>query len=35
MGDKDGATRVWKEGQRASPDNDTLKETLKRLGASL
>lgn len=35
MGDKDGATRVWKEGQRASPDNDTLRETLKRLGASL
>lgn len=35
MGDRDGATRVWKEGQRASPDNDTLKETLKRLGASL
>jgi len=35
MGDRDGAARVWKEGQRASPDNDTLKETLKRLGASL
>lgn len=35
MGDKEGASRVWKEGQRVSPDNDTLKETLKRLGVSL
>lgn len=35
MGDKEGAARVWREGQRSSPDNDTLKETLKRLGASL
>ncbi|OYD51037.1 tetratricopeptide repeat protein [Acidovorax kalamii] len=35
LGDKEGATRVWKEGQRISPDNDTLKETLKRLGAGL
>ena len=34
MGDKEGASRVWKEGQRTSPDNDTLKETLKRLGAT-
>jgi tetratricopeptide (TPR) repeat protein len=35
MGDRDGATRVWKEGQRTAPDNHTLKETLKRLGATL
>ncbi|WP_298211641.1 tetratricopeptide repeat protein [Acidovorax sp.] len=35
LGDKEGASRIWREGQRASPDNDTLKETLKRLGASL
>ena len=35
LGDKEGATRVWREGQRISPDNDTLKETLKRLGAGL
>lgn len=35
MGDKEGASRVWKEGQRSSPDNDTLKDTLKRLGATL
>ncbi|RQO83735.1 tetratricopeptide repeat protein [Acidovorax sp. FJL06] len=35
MGDKEGASRVWREGQRVSPDNDTLKETLKRLGTAL
>jgi tetratricopeptide (TPR) repeat protein len=35
IGDQDGARKVWQEGQRASPDNDTLKETLKRLGVSL
>jgi len=35
MGDKESASRVWREGQRSSPDNDTLKETLKRLGATL
>lgn len=35
LGDKEAAVRVWKEGQRTSPDNDTLKETLKRLGVSL
>ncbi len=32
MGDKDGASRTWKEAQRTHPDSDTLKETLKRLG---
>jgi tetratricopeptide (TPR) repeat protein len=35
LGDKEAAVRIWKEGQRTSPDNETLKETLKRLGASL
>lgn len=35
LGDKEAAMRIWKEGQRTSPDNETLKETLKRLGASL
>ena len=35
LGDQDGARKVWREGQRVSPDNETLKETLKRLGVSL
>lgn len=35
VGERDAALRIWKEGQRASPDNDTLKETLKRLGVNL
>ena len=35
LGDKDAALQIWKEGQRASPDNETLKETLARLGAQL
>lgn len=35
IGDTEGASRVWKEGLRASPDNDTLKDTLKRLGVKL
>lgn len=35
LGDKEAAVTVWKEGQRASPDNDTLKETLARLGVRL
>jgi len=35
LGDREAAVRVWKEGQRASPDNETLKETLARLGVSL
>ncbi|KAB7632544.1 tetratricopeptide repeat protein [Verminephrobacter eiseniae] len=34
LGDKDAASRVWKEGQRSNPDNDTLKETLQRLGVA-
>ena len=35
LGDKEAAKRIWREGQRTSPDNETLKETLKRLGAGL
>jgi tetratricopeptide (TPR) repeat protein len=35
LGDKEAALKVWKEGARTSPDNETLKETLKRLGVSL
>ncbi len=35
LGDQDGARKVWKEGQRLSPDNETLQETLKRIGVSL
>ncbi|KRD15762.1 MULTISPECIES: tetratricopeptide repeat protein [Acidovorax] len=34
LGDKDAAVKVWKEGRRASPDNETLKETLTRLGVN-
>lgn len=35
IGDRDSARKVWQEGLRVSPDNETLKETLKRLGVSL
>lgn len=35
MGDRDGARRVWRESQRVNPENETLKETLSRLGVSL
>lgn len=35
LGDKEAAIKVWKEGQRASPENETLKETIARLGVSL
>lgn len=35
MGDKEGASRIWKEAQRTHPDNEVLKSTLKRLGVSL
>lgn len=35
LGDQDGARKIWKEGQRVNPDNETLKETLTRLGVSL
>lgn len=35
LGDKDAALQIWKEGQSASPNNETLKETLDRLGAKL
>jgi Flp pilus assembly protein TadD len=30
-GQKDEATRIWREGQTRDPANETLKETLKRL----
>ncbi|MFT4243722.1 MAG: tetratricopeptide repeat protein [Acidovorax sp.] len=33
QGNKEAALRIWKEGQRVNPDNETLKETLTRLGA--
>lgn len=35
MGDKEGAMRVWARSQQAAPDNETLKETLTRLGVKL
>jgi tetratricopeptide (TPR) repeat protein len=35
MGDKEGAIRVWKEGQKSDPQNETLKDTLRRLGVTL
>ncbi|MBV7539862.1 lipopolysaccharide assembly protein LapB [Acidovorax sp. sic0104] len=35
LGDKDAALKVWKESQRVSPDNETLKDTLARLGVKL
>ena len=35
LGDKETALKIWKESQRVSPDNETLKETLARLGVKL
>ena len=35
LGDKDAAMKVWKEGLKSNPGNETLKETLARLGVSL
>ncbi len=35
LGDREQALRIWAESQRAAPDNDTLKETLTRLGVKL
>lgn len=35
QGRKDEALRVWRESQARDRDNDTLKETLQRLGAAL
>ena len=32
-GDRERAAEVWREGLRLNPDNETLQETLKRLGA--
>ncbi|WOI46144.1 tetratricopeptide repeat protein [Acidovorax sp. BLS4] len=34
LGERDRATSVWKEGLRLNKDNDTLRQTLKRLGAN-
>jgi tetratricopeptide (TPR) repeat protein len=31
MGERDEATRVWQESLKASPDNETLQKTIKRL----
>ena len=35
LGDREAALKVWTESQRANPDNETLKETLARLGVKL
>ena len=35
LGDKEAAIKVWKEGLKSNPGNETLKETLARLGVSL
>ena len=35
LGDKEAAMKVWKEGLKSNPGNETLKETLARLGVSL
>ncbi len=35
MGEKDRAISIWKEGKRLNAEHETLRETLKRLGATL
>lgn len=35
IGDREGALRVWREGQKSDPQNQTLTDTLRRLGVSL
>ncbi|MFY3382824.1 tetratricopeptide repeat protein [Paracidovorax sp. MALMAid1276] len=35
LGDRDAARKIWREAQRVNPDNETLKETLARLGVAL
>lgn len=35
LGRRKQALQAWREGQRLNPDNDTLRETLKRLGVQL
>lgn len=35
LGDKEKAIEIWREGLRVEPANDTLQETLKRLGVTL
>jgi hypothetical protein len=32
MGEKEKALQVWRQGLRLADDNDTLNETLQRLG---
>ena len=34
-GDRERALQVWRESQRVSPDNETLKDTLTRFGVKL
>jgi tetratricopeptide (TPR) repeat protein len=35
MGERDNARKIWREGLRVGPDNETLNDTLKRLGVTL
>ena len=35
MGQQDKAREVWRKGHQSEPDNETLVETLKRLGVQL
>jgi len=35
LGRRKQALQAWREGQRLNPDNDTLRETLRRLGVQL
>ena len=35
LGEQERAKEVWREGLRLKPNNDTLKSTIKRLGATL
>ncbi|HBY35775.1 MAG TPA: hypothetical protein DEH65_12480, partial [Delftia acidovorans] len=34
-GDRERAQKIWRQGLATSPDNTTLRETLRRLGVSL
>jgi hypothetical protein len=34
-GDRERAQQIWRQGLAISPDNATLRETLRRLGVSL
>ena len=35
LGEQERAKAIWREGLRLKPNNDTLKSTIKRLGATL